>query len=187
MSFSRGSSWPWDRTWVSCIGMWILYQVATREAHCFVYYISNWQNILLYISFCFMFTQPNILELSVNIFILRVTSCCIIYHCRHIPYYGQPFSWWACSLPLCMFSVALSCLFATPWTVSLPGSSVHGIFQARILECHILLQGIFLTQGSNLCLLRLLHWQADSLPLTDSLPLYFLVTWEALPISRKII
>ena len=33
-----------------------------------------------------------------------------------------------------------------------PGSSVHGIFQARILEwvvCHFLLQGIFLTQGSN--------------------------------------
>ena len=31
--------------------------------------------------------------------------------------------------------------------------------------CHFLLQGIFLTQGSNLGLLHLLHWQADSLPL----------------------
>ena len=32
-----------------------------------------------------------------------------------------------------------------------PGSSVHGILQAGILEwgCHVLLQGIFLTQGSN--------------------------------------
>ena len=30
--------------------------------------------------------------------------------------------------------------------------------------CHFLLQGIFLTQGSNPCLLHLLHWQADSLP-----------------------
>ena len=140
-----------------------------------------------YLSFCFMFTQPNILELCVNIFILRVTNCCVIYHCRHVPYYGQPFSWWACSLPLCMFSVALSCFFATPWTVNLPGSSVHGILQARILECHILLQGIFLTQGSNLFLLHLLHWQADSLPLMASLPLYFLVTWEAFPTSRNII
>ena len=27
-----------------------------------------------------------------------------------------------------------------------------GILQARILECHALLQGIFLTQGLNLCL-----------------------------------
>ena len=34
---------------------------------------------------------------------------------------------------------------------SLPGSSVHGILQARILEwgCHSLLQGIFPTQGPN--------------------------------------
>ena len=31
--------------------------------------------------------------------------------------------------------------------------------------CHALLQGIFPTQGSNLSLSCLLHWQADSLPL----------------------
>ena len=42
-----------------------------------------------------------------------------------------------------------------------PGSSVHGILQARILECHFLFQGIFLTQGLNLCLLCLLLWQVD--------------------------
>ena len=33
------------------------------------------------------------------------------------------------------------------------------------LGCQFLLQGIFPTQGSNLYLLSLLHWQADSLPL----------------------
>ena len=45
-----------------------------------------------------------------------------------------------------------------------PGSSLRGIFPARILEqvCHFLLQGIFATQRSNPCLL---HWQADSLSL----------------------
>ena len=32
--------------------------------------------------------------------------------------------------------------------------------------CHFLLQGIFPTQGLNLRLLWLLHWQADSLPLS---------------------
>ena len=32
--------------------------------------------------------------------------------------------------------------------------------------CHFLLQWIFLTQGSNPCLLHLLHWQVDSLPLS---------------------
>ena len=31
--------------------------------------------------------------------------------------------------------------------------------------CHYLLQGVFLTQGPNLRLLHLLHWQEDSLPL----------------------
>ena len=31
--------------------------------------------------------------------------------------------------------------------------------------CHFLFQGIFLTQGSNPRVLRLLHWQVDSLPL----------------------
>ena len=31
------------------------------------------------------------------------------------------------------------------------------------LYCHALLQGIFLTQGSNPGLLHLLHWQVDSL------------------------
>ena len=43
-------------------------------------------------------------------------------------------------------------LYVAPWTVrSLPGSSVHGILQARIpgVGCCLLLQGLFLTQGSN--------------------------------------
>ena len=47
-----------------------------------------------------------------------------------------------------------------------PGPSVHGILQARILEgmgCQALLRGIFLTQGSNPCLLSLLHWQSGCL------------------------
>ena len=49
---------------------------------------------------------------------------------------------------------------------SLLGSSVHRIFQVRIqgVSCRSLLQGIFPTQGSNLHLLYLLHWQAGSLP-----------------------
>ena len=40
-----------------------------------------------------------------------------------------------------------------------PGFSVRGV------GCHALLQGIFPTQGLNLRLLCLLHWQAGSLPL----------------------
>ena len=46
-----------------------------------------------------------------------------------------------------------------------PGSSVHGILQARILEgvARPSSRGSSPTQGSNLCLLCLLHWQAGSL------------------------
>ena len=54
-------------------------------------------------------------------------------------------------------------LFVTLWTILLclwdsPGKNTG-------VGCHFLLQGIFLTQGSNPHLLRLLHWQAGSLPL----------------------
>ena len=49
-----------------------------------------------------------------------------------------------------------------------PGSPVHGIFPGKNTRvvCHFILQGIFLTQGSNLHLLGLLHWQASSSPLS---------------------
>ena len=58
-------------------------------------------------------------------------------------------------------------LFATPWTVvtgllcpwNFPGKNTA-------VCCHILLQGIFPTQGSNPCLLHLWHWQLDSLQLS---------------------
>ena len=70
-----------------------------------------------------------------------------------------------------------------PMDCSLPGSSIHGIFQARVLEWVVIAFsapehrlgncGTWLTcseacgispdQGSNLCFL---HWQADSLPLS---------------------
>jgi len=42
-------------------------------------------------------------------------------------------------------------LFVTPWSPQ--GSSVHGIFQARILEW----VAISFSRGLNLCLLHLLH------------------------------
>ena len=64
--------------------------------------------------------------------------------------------------------VAQSCLtLATPWTaayqapppIDFPGKGTG-------VGCHCLLLGTFLTQGLKLCLLHLLHWQADSLPLS---------------------
>ena len=56
-----------------------------------------------------------------------------------------------------------SCLTqCDPMDCSPPDSYIHEILQARILTsvgCHALLQGMFLTQGSNRSLLRILHWQ----------------------------
>ena len=63
----------------------------------------------------------------------------------------------------------LSCvqLFVTPVGYSPPGSSVHGIFQARILEWVAISysRGSSQTQRTNPHLWRLLHWQTGSLPL----------------------
>ena len=63
-------------------------------------------------------------------------------------------------------SVTQSCLtLCYLMNCSWPGSSIHGISQARILQlsCHFLLQGIFPSQGSNP---HFLHRQADSLQLS---------------------
>ena len=56
-------------------------------------------------------------------------------------------------------------ILSDPMDYSPLGSSVHGIFQAGILECVAISssRGSFLTQGLNL---SILHWQADSLPLS---------------------
>ena len=77
------------------------------------------------------------------------------------------------SVLVLLFSwVAKSCpLFCSPMDCSLSDSSVHGIFQVKILEWVAIsfFMGNFLTQGLNLHLLHfrqiLFHW----------------VTWEALP------
>ena len=56
-------------------------------------------------------------------------------------------------------------LFVTLWTVAHEAPLSMGSLQNTGVGCHALLQGLFLTQGSNLCLLHLLYWQAGSLPL----------------------
>ena len=45
-----------------------------------------------------------------------------------------------------------------PLSMGFPGKNTG-------VGCHALLQGIFPTQRSKQCLLHLLHWQVDSLPL----------------------
>ena len=74
-------------------------------------------------------------------------------HCRQILFSSVQFS-----------SVTQSCpTLCDPVDCSLPGFSVHGTLQARLLEWvggHALLQEILLIQPLNLLLLCLLCWQA---------------------------
>ena len=66
----------------------------------------------------------------------------------------------------CAKSFQLCTTLCDPVDCSPPGSSVHGDSPGNNtgVGCYALLQGIFPTQGSNLHLLHLLHWQVGSLP-----------------------
>ena len=64
----------------------------------------------------------------------------------------KPWIWWCSLRPYGLQTARLLC----PWDS--PGNNTG-------VGCHALLQGIFPTQGSNPCLLHLLHWQVGSLPL----------------------
>ena len=70
---------------------------------------------------------------------------------------------------VCTQSLSHVWLFVTPWTVVQPIRLLcPWDFPGRKtgVGCRFLLQGIFPTQRSNPLLLCLLHWQADSLPLS---------------------
>ena len=66
-----------------------------------------------------------------------------------------------------LFLVTQSCLtLCNPMDCISPGSYVQGDSPGKStgVDCHALLQGIFLTQGSNPRLSSHLHWQAGPLP-----------------------
>ena len=66
---------------------------------------------------------------------------------------------------MCVLSCSVMFTLGDPMDCSLPGSSVHGISQQRMLEWVAMPSyGIFPTQGLKLHLPHLLHWQTDSLP-----------------------
>ena len=80
------------------------------------------------------------------------------------------------SVLLCVCSV-VSSSFLTPWTIACQPPLSMGLSSKNIgVGYHFLLQGIFPTQESNPCLLRLLHWQAI---------LHHWATWEALIYSKS--
>ena len=74
-----------------------------------------------------------------------------------------------------------------PMDCSPPSSSVDGIFQANTgVGYHFLLQGISPTQGSSLCCLCFLHWQAASFTKSKILVLMQLQVWLHSGLQDKI-
>ena len=96
-----------------------------------------------------------------------------------------------CLLPFCV-PAHLCPTLGDPVDCSPPGSSVHGIFQARILESvaiSFLLQGTFLTQGSNPGLLHYrwifyhLNHQESPIPTKQQMFCCFSATAQVNPFS----
>ena len=85
----------------------------------------------------------------------------------------------SCSPSHCLASLKSSSINSVQFSCSVMSDSLrtHGLQPARLLlpwvsldkntgvGCHSFSRGIFPTQGLNLHLLCLLHWQSDSLPL----------------------
>ena len=113
--------------------------------------------------------QKQIMNLSYDCSIKELTSCLFVSLLLSSPifcvwvcvFYLESLNWPPLSRDLCAW--VLSCFSHVHGP---PISSVHGILQARILEWVAMLFSIFPTQGSNLHLLCLLHWQACSLLLS---------------------
>ena len=85
--------------------------------------------------------------------------------------YTPPSPFYSAAMSLSLFSMSVSILHAA-FSVMSNSLKPHGLHPAKLfcpwdsgVGCHFLLHGIFLTQGSNPCLLCLLHWQMGSLPL----------------------
>ena len=75
---------------------------------------------------------------------------------------------WLYPIIICMLLSRFRCvwLFVTLGTIACQAPLPLGFSRQEYgVGHHALLQGIFLTQGSNICLLCLLHWQVGSLHL----------------------
>ena len=130
ISSSRGSSLPRDKICVTCIDRWLLYHWATWQAHLL--------GISSVTQSCPSLCDP--VDCSTPVFpvhhqLPELTQT----HVHLVSDAIQPSHPLSSSSPPactgCGGLVNKSCLtLATPMDYSLPGSSIHGIVQARILE-----------------------------------------------------
>ena len=134
----------------------------------FLFYIYICVYICMYVCVCIyvfsvcMHTQTQT-QIHTYSYVLNWPKCSFRVFCKVLEknankLFGQPniSMVWACSVRLFATHGPQYPRLLCPWDH--PGKNTGA-------GCHFLLQGIFQTQESNPCLLHLLHWQADSLPL----------------------
>ena len=111
------SSWPRDRTWLSGIGKWILYCLSHQGNSILALLLlplSRFSSVLLCAT-----PKTAAHQASPSLGLSRQEH-----------WSGLPFP-----SPMHESEVVQSCLTPSgPMDCSLPGSSIHGIFQARVLE-----------------------------------------------------
>ena len=169
-SYSIGSSWPRDWTQVSYIAGRFFSDGATRESHLLQ---SSLVPMVLHLSH---FTQqydlrgPMSTKMALTLYLKGMFNSLLDFDSLRrclftgTAYQAWPPQYWGVTVThakLLQFFLTLCDL------VDLPGSSVHGDSPGKNtgVGCHVLLRGIFLTQGWNPHLLYLLHCQVGSLPL----------------------
>ena len=109
-----------------------------------------------------MFTAPECLRPYLLIFLLA--KMFILIHFFFSPLRRYKYKNFICTVFLFFAQMLSHVQLCNPMGYSPPGSSVHGILLARILEWVAIppLKGVSWSQGSNPHLLCLLHWQVDS-------------------------
>ena len=103
--------------------------------------------------------QENKIKWKLITYVCIYTTCIYTHVCAHTQ---MPIP-----ISTCVRAGTLSCawLSVAPWTIACQALLSMGFWgKSTGVGCHSLLQGIFLTQGSTVSLLYLLHWQAGSLP-----------------------
>ena len=141
ISCSRGSSWPRDQTCVSCIGRWILYHWATKEA---LYYFNT--------------SQIHLLSFSQCLYLLQIVVHLSIFNYSSFKYFNKRNAEEMQTLVLnyyavcfCCCSVAKSCpTLCDHMDCSMPGSSVlHYLPEFAQIHDHWLSQWCHLSISSS--------------------------------------
>ena len=166
ISFSNAWKWKVKVKLLNCVRLLVIPWTAAYQAPPPMGFSKQeyWSRVPLPSLTCLIEHKTFILiVVKILVFVILFLCCC-----------SSCFFCFLMSVILWIFKIDCCCLvpkscptLCNPMNCTPPGSFVHAISQARILEWFFcLLQGIFPTQGLNLHLMHPLHWQMGSLLLS---------------------